>query len=533
MKSTSQHLFSQAPQARIPRSKFVTPFNYKTTMDSGKLIPFYVDEALPGDTFNARFTAFARMSTPVCPVMDNMFMDFQFFAVPIRLVWDNFVRMMGERRDPEDSIDYLAPVLGDESGMALEAFSVGSMMDYMGMPTGVSNLSPSALWCRAYNLIWNEFYRDENLQERATVKYDDGPDDPDIYPLRRRGKRHDYFTSCLPWPQKGPGVQIPIGDIAPIFGYDGSPIRLQSPNGPVGSNLYANSSKMLGIATNGTLSSNTPIGLLDKGSALATGVNSGIYADLSGATMTTINSLRQAFQLQRLLEKDARSGTRYCELLEGHFGVHSPDSRLQRPEYLGGGSIPIQIHSVAQTSATDTTSPQGNLAAFGVTAGNVGFQKSFVEHTLLLGFVSVRADLSYQQGLPRMFSRRSRYDWYWPVLSNLGEQAVLNKEIFAQGTAADDEVFGYQERWAEYRFGVSKITGKLRSSDPQSLDVWHLAQNFSSLPKLNASFIEDNPPIKRALAVQTEPEFIFDCNCQCEKIRPMPLYSIPGMIDHF
>ena len=531
MKSINQHLFSIAPQASIPRSKFTQPSNYKSAFNSGLLIPFYVDEALPGDTFVAKFTAFGRLSTPVVPFMDNLYMDFHFFAVPNRLLWDNWVRMMGERREPDDSIDFLAPVCNSGDGIAVE-----SIYDYMGIPIGVPNLDFSALWLRAYNMVWNEWFRDENLQNRAKQNYGDGPDDLSDYRLLPRGKRRDYFTSCLVAPQKGDSVTIPLGTSAPVEGL----FR-------VGSSEYDSEGLLFWSNDNGTL---TPKAVTSPAAGeLLNGTNvvsrsftgSGLYADLSNATAATINSLRQAFQVQRLLERDARGGTRYTELIQSHFHVTNPDARMQRPEYLGGGTVPIQIHSVAQTSATNETTPQGNLAAFGVTAGRVGFTKSFTEHCVVIGLVSVRADLTYQQGLHRMWSRRSRYDWYWPVLNNLGEQAVLNKEIYAQGASVlnpdgspiDDDVFGYQERWAEYRYGVSQITGKLRSTAPQSLDVWHLAQSFDGLPALNASFIEDKPPLARVLAVQDEPQIVFDCNRLVTKVRPMGMYSVPGLIDHF
>lgn len=526
MKSTSQHLFTRAPQAEIPRSKFTTPFTYKTAFNSGKLVPFYVDEALPGDTFNCKFTHFARLATPACPFMDNLYLDFHFFAVPIRLVWDNFPRMMGERRNPEDSIDFLAPVMTSPA----DGFGYESMSDYMGIPPNVPNLDVSSLWHRAYNLIWNEWYRDTRLQNRVPVPLGDGPDNPSDFVLLPRGKRHDYFTSCLPWPQEGPGVSIPLGETAPVV-YGASNPADSALNGRL-----AFSRMESGHATDYNFNPITQSTAVNPTSVEPLA----LQADLSNAASATINSLRQAFQLQRLLERDARGGDRYCSILESHFGVVSPDARLQRPEYLGGASRFIQVHSVAQTSSSDGTSPQGNLAGYGVSSGDCGFQKSFVEHTLILGLVSIRADLTYQQGLPRMFSRRSRYDWYWPALANLGEQAVLNKEIYAQGKnvigetgiPADDEVFGYQERWAEYRYGVSKITGKLRSSFAQSLDVWHLAEHFEDLPKLNASFIESKPPVSRVLAVTDEPEIIFDCVGNCSKVRPLPLYSVPGLIDH-
>lgn len=540
MKSVTQHLFAMAPQAKVPRTKFVQPSNYKTAFNSGYLIPFYVDEALPGDTFIGKFTCFGRLSTPVVPFMDNVYLDFQFFAVPCRLLWDNWARMLGERREPDDSIDYLAPVINSgESGVAVESIS-----DYMGIPPNVPNLNFLSFWHRAYNMIWNEWYRDENLQNRVPENYDDGPDDLSDYTLLPRGKRKDYFTSCLPAPQLGPGVALPLGDSAFVKG-TGEPVNfswLSSPES--GKEMYW--TQVTNFETDESQVMDAKF--LDSshlGSKVCFSVSNehptGLRADLSTATGATINSLRQAFQLQRLLERDARGGTRLVELIQSHFGVTNPDARMQRPEYLGGGSVPIQINSVAQTSSTDSTTPQGNLAAYGVTAGQVGFSKSFTEHCVVIGLVSVRADLTYQQGLHRMFSRRSRYDWYWPVLHNLGEQAVLNREIYAQGDSVkdinanivDEQVFGYQERWAEYRYGVSKITGKLRSQVPTSLDVWHLAQYFQSLPKLNDSFIQDKPPISRVLAVQDEPEVVFDCNEILTKVRPMGIYSVPGLIDHF
>lgn len=540
MKSISQHLFSLAPQANIARSRFVQASNYKTAFDSGFLIPFYVDEALPGDTFSARFTMFARLSTPVVPFMDNLYLDVQFFAIPNRLLWDNWVKMMGERRDPDDSIDYLVPQIRTGitkiDGEYTDIVRVGDISDYMGIPPNVPDLSFSALWHRAYNMVWNEWYRDENLQERVPQNYGDGPDSYSDYKLLPRGRRKDYFTSALPWPQKGESVKVPIGDVAPVVS-DGSRIRLASTS-TLGSsiNMTWNSSGGINYTAHG--SSVSPSDLAGQSVSFD---DSGLVADLSEATGATINSLRQAFQLQKLLERDARGGTRYTELIQSHFGVTNPDARMQRPEYLGGGTVPIQIHSVAQTSSSDSTTPQGNLAAYGVSAGQVGFSKSFSEHCVLLGLVSVRADLTYQQGLHRMFSRRGRYDFYWPALANLGEQAILNKEIYAQGATVlgedfepvDDKVFGYQERWAEYRYGVSRITGKLRSQVDHSLDVWHLAQCFDGLPVLNGSFIEDKPPLKRVLAVQDEPEVVFDCNQMVTKVRPMPMYSVPGLIDHF
>lgn len=533
------HQFSQVPQVEIPRSTFNRSHGYKTTFDSGYLVPFYIDEALPGDSFSLNATIFARLATPVVPVMDNMFLETFFFAVPIRLIWDNWQRFNGEQKNPADSTDFLIPQISAPTG----GWATGSLSDYFGLPTGVSNLSVSSLWHRAYNLIWNEWFRDQNLQNSVPVPTDDGPDTEGDFTLLRRGKRHDYFTSALPWPQKGPGVELPLGTSAPVYGNDNA-IRLRDGSGSTYS-LYSQSGNLMALLNNSdpvlvaNNSARTTVGndvANDTFGLVTASMNreSGLYADLNQATAATINSLRQAFQIQRLLERDARGGSRYTEIIRSHFGVVSPDFRLQRPEYLGGSSTRINIAPVQQTSSSDATSPQGNLAAFGVAAdSNHGFSHSFTEHCVLIGLANVRADLTYQQGIPRMFSRKTRWDFYWPALAHLGEQAVLNKEIYAQGTAQDDLAFGYQERWAEYRYFPSQITGKFRSKDPQSLDVWHLSQEFSSLPTLSSQFIQDNPPIDRVIAVPSQPQILFDSFIDLRCARPMPVYSVPGQLDHF
>lgn len=536
MKSVMSHQFSQVPQANIPRSQFNRSHGHKTTFDAGYLVPIFLDEVLPGDTFSLKAAMFARLATPIVPIMDNMFLETFFFFVPNRLLWQNWERFNGEQRDPDDTVDYLNPTLGSDAG-----FARGSLADYYGLPTGIPKLAVNSLFFRAYNLIYNEWFRDENLQDSVPVNISDGPDNPKDYKLLRRGKRHDYFTSCLPWPQKGPGVELPIGSTAtvtipsanvnipvtgagaPAFGQFGN---LQHRGGANDLAVYTTGGQT--AATQSLTWSNPALNASGKiGPLVGT-------ADLSGATAATINSLRQAFQIQKMLERDARGGTRYTEILRSHFGVVSPDARLQRPEYLGGSSSRINITPVQQTSSSDTTTPQGNLAAYGVVGDTFhGFSKSFVEHGVIIGLVNVRADLTYQQGVPRMFSRQTRYDYYWPALSHLGEQAVLNQEIYAQGTGDDTLPFGYQERWAEYRYKPSIITGKMRSNDPQSLDVWHLSQHFANLPKLNADFIEDNPPIDRVIAVPSEPHFILDTYFSLRCARPMPVYSVPGLIDHF
>lgn len=532
MKSVMTHQFSQVPHANIERSVFNRTHGYKTTFDSGYLVPFYVDEALPGDSFEANATMLTRLTTPIVPFMDPVILETFYFAVPYRLVWENWERFNGEQDNPGDSTDFVIPQLAAPDG----GFAENSLSDYFGLPTKVANISVSSLWHRAYNLIWNEWFRDENLQSSVKVnKADDGDVDSDFV-LLRRGKRHDYFTSALPWPQKGPGVELPIGSTAPIEGlyFVGSTAATTAASYDAAGNTLPSGSQALLVGN--TNSANDALAVkLENGSGTAGEDNvPAVYADLSQATAITVNQLREAIQLQKLYERDARGGTRYIEVIKAHFGVDSPDGRLQRPEYLGGHTEYIQVNSVVQTSATDQTSPQGNLAAYGVgSSSGHAFKKSFTEHTLIIGLVNVRTDLTYQQGIPRMFSRKTRFDFYWPALAHLGEQAVLNKEIYAQGTDEDEEVFGYQERHAEYRYFPSQVTGRLRSNASQPLDYWHLGQWFNGLPKLNAEFIQDRPPFERVLAVQNEPQFVLDCYMELKCARPMPVYAVPGLVDHF
>ncbi len=522
MKSVMINKFQDVPDIDVPRSKFDRSCGYKTTLDAGYLYPVFYDEVLPGDTKRLNTTFFGRLATPITPFMDNVFLDYHLWFVPSRLLWNNWQKFMGEQINKDDSIDFLLPECKAPEG----GFPRYGLADYLGIPPAIANLSMDARYLRAYNLIWNEWYRSEQLQDSVEVPLDDGPDDYSKYNLLKRGKRFDYFTSCLPSPQKGPGVELPLGTSAPIrnsSAYDAntafSPTWYNAQGGyPLGM-----------ISSDSASADKTVVRPLVGGNAGTAYLN--LEADLSQATATTINTLRQAIAKQQFLERDARYGTRYIELIYSHFGVHSPDARLQRPEYLGGGTTRLNINQIAQTSETTETSPQGNLTAYGTLAstGN-GFTRSFTEHGVILGLVSIRADLNYQQGIDRTFSRKTRYDFYWPSYAHLGEQAVLNKEIYAQGTDEDEKVFGYIPRYDEYRSKFSLITGKFRSSDPQTLDSWHLAQNFGNLPTLSSQFIEENPPIKRVIAVQDEPEFLLDCYHDFEDIREIPVYGIPGLI---
>lgn len=554
---SSHYSFDRGPSVSIPRCSLRRPSSYKTTFSEGALIPFFVDEVIPGDTFVLDQSVIARLATPLVPFMDNLYIDCQFFFVPYRLVWQNWEKMHGAQDNPGDSTDYTAPQI--ISG--LKGCSVGSIYDYMGIRPGVrwSTGDVNVFPFRAYNLIWNEWYRDENLQNSITVKTDDSDDQMESYSLLPRGKRKDYFTGCLPWPQKGPELTLPLSGDVPVIG-TGNALGLSRAAGKTNLLLDDRSSAgahSLAMSTDrtSTASVGTAGTYYNHSSTSSTPATVGVTTDpaLSGlkaltslASSSSINELRQAFQLQRLLERDALGGTRYVELLATHFGVRSPDARLQRPELLGSYTVPIQLHTVPQTGGSEESgtvkTPQANLSAYGMAVSmRRSFAKSFVEFGCVIGLCSVRSDLTYQQGIPRMFSRKSRFDWYYPVLGHLGPQAVLNKEIFAQGQGVvdsdgvlvDDKAFGYQERWAEYKYGVSKVTGELRSDYAQSLDFWHLAQKFDSLPTLSGTFIEDHPPIDRVSAVVDAPHFILDVYNDLKCVRPMSLYSTPGLIDHF
>lgn len=543
-RNAEQH-YSQLPHANVPRARFKRDYSLLTTMNEGDLIPIYCDEVLPADTAKIDLNALMRMSTPLYPVMDNCYCDFYFFFVPSRLLWEHFENLMGQNDSTfwAEKVEYTTPKTTAPTG----GWNVGTLADYFGIPTGVENLQVNSLPFRAYAKIWNEWFRDENLQQPVTMSKTDATTagsnagtaltdaEAGGLPLKVC-KYKDYFTSCLPSPQKGEAVTLPMTGGVPIGFYN-----------PSTGDVTTKTDKMKAIATEAGMEGNPFIAAYwdmgdgpykDKGLAMtnsSTGNTSGINlgADLSNATAATINELRQAIAVQHILERDARTGTRYKEILQGAWGITSPDARLDRSEYIGGYRLPININQVIQTSSTDSTSPQGNTAAFSMTTMSRNMATySATEHGFIIGLAAVRVDHSYQQGLSRLWTRSTRFSYYDPMLANLGEQAVLNQEIYAQGNAQDEEVFGYQEAWADYRYRTNMITGEMRSTYAQTLDAWHYADKYNELPKLSSDWIKEGTEnIDRTIAVQSENNRQFICNFYFDQTwtRAMPIYSIPGL----
>lgn len=539
-RSVDASRFAMVPRNDVPRSAFDVITTHKTTFDAGYLIPVYVDEVLPGDSFRVRMTAFARLATPIVPLMDNLYLESFFFFVPNRLVWDNWTRFMGEQLSPTDTTAFMTPQTTIDANQVVTA----TVADYfgichMGLGSGAA-LSVLAFPFRGLNLIWNEWFRDQDLQDPVVVDKDDGPDAYSDYgTLLKRGKRHDYFTSARPWPQKPINMGFPGPEGGP-FEPGGRMLFPQSGAPVTGIGIWTGSAQTpfagpLDIKdSGGRIHSIAPYYKTEVADSIVIDVAGGTYPDIR----VLINDIRTANSVQRLMEQSARGGTRYTEIVRSIFGVVSPDARLQRTEYLGGGRAPIVINPIAQTSASEPGGTVlGEQAGIGtMVAHNHGFSQSFTEHGTIIGLVSVRADMTYQQGINRMWFRRTVHDFYWPPLAHLGEQAILSREIYADGSAADATVFGYQERWSEYKFKPGRVSGRFRSTAPQPLDVWHLAQVFGSptvpvRPVLNDIFIIEDPPVDRVLQVGglENEQFLFDSVFDIRMVRPMPMFSIPGL----
>lgn len=565
-RNTELH-FAEQPGVNIKRSTFPLNHTHKTTFNTGELVPILVQEILPGDTFKVNTNYVVRMTTPIKPVMDNAYMDIYFFYVPNRLVWDHWKEFMGENTEgawDDDETEYqiptrmVTPEQSSPSHVDDTTYKKGSVADHMGLPIN-TGMEVNVLPFRAYTLIYNEWFRDQNMQAPILIPKGDGDKvigqtsttAYDGYNLLKVNKFHDYLTSALPEPQKGDPVTIGMSGEAPVLTSDSKNTKLPTTalkwinvnNQNEALDGFIAPQETLGTVSTynvrmGTSTTNTAAGVVlptyEDNIRIAP---SNLYADLSEATAVTINQLRQAVQTQKFLERDARCGTRYIEIIKGHFGVTSPDARQQRPEYLGGRRVPINVSQVLQTSESSDTSPQGNTAAFSLTGGtNIGFTKSFTEHGYIIGLACIRTQHSYQQGINRMWSRKRRFDFYWPEFGHLGEQAILNKEIYANGTSTDDEVFGYQERYGEYRYCPNTISGEFRSTYAQSLDIWHYGDNYASQPYLSDEWLQEPVTnVDRTLAVQStvSDQFLADFYFQIKATRPMPLFGVPGLMDHF
>lgn len=551
MNRNSDGRFATVPRVNIQRARFKRDFKCPTTINEGDLVPIYVDEVLPGDTISLRLNGLIRMSTPLYPVMDTCYLDTYAFFVPNRLLWKHWENLMGQNDNTfwEQTTEYSVPMVDAPTN----GWNVGTIADYMGIPVGVKGIKVNAMPFRAYAKIWNEWFRDENLQQPVTCSDDDAyqsgsnssgdPTDPERGGLPLKvAKYHDYFTSCLPEPQKGDASTLPVSlaQDAPVFtastptvtGKQNALMWRLGTNG----NKISSSKDGNGLSIDNTDNYGTYVGSNysgEQGGESNKIYPANLYAAVDVKSAITINDLRNAIAIQHILEADARGGTRYTEILSHEFGVNSPDARLQRSEYLGGGRIPININQVIQSSGTTSTSPQGNTAAYSLTTTQSKMcSYSATEHGYIMVLAAIRVEHSYQQGLARMWSRKNRLDFYHPMLANLGEMAVLNKEIFAQGTTKDDEVFGYQEPWADYRYHPNMITGEMRSKYAQTLDAWHYGDYYETLPTLSDEWIrEPKNLVDRTLAVQSQNAHQFICDFYFNQTwtRPMPIYGVPGL----